>query len=133
MKGKLDLIFFFKQVFIKELDREKKDGDIKSGRHVNTKDLYFNAKIINECLEYILSDNRCLVYFLHRFRRVFEEYSALCLKEEEINSLALLSLFFTFEALKKEDNFELINEIRHVDIRKVERVIEENLDILYFS
>jgi hypothetical protein len=133
MEEEFNLIFIYKKTFIKELDRQKKNKDIENQEDVNTKDLYFGSKKINKVLENIIYnlDNLYLVFFLHKFNVVFEHYSVLCLEEEEINSLAMLSLYFTLEGITK-DNFEIIDVVKHVNVKKVEKLVEKNLETLYF-
>jgi hypothetical protein len=133
MEREFNLIFIYKKTFIKELDRQKKNKDIENQEDVNNKDLYFGAKKINKVLENIIYNlnNLYLVFFLHKFNVVFEHHNVLCLEEEEINSLAMLSLYFTLEGITK-DNFEIIDVLKHVNVKKVEKLVEENLETLYF-
>lgn len=148
MIEELDLFFLCRQTFITEPDRSgkiiklfklypgKKRKDIEDRKRGYAKEIYFDSKNINKILDEILYslDKKYLIYFLYKFSSLFgqNDFSKAYLKEEEINSLAVLGLYFTLEA-KRKNNFEIVDVIKHIKIRENKKFVEKNIQTLYFS
>lgn len=113
----------------KKKEKEKRKGP----KNENFKAVYFDSKEIYKALDKVFYslESTYLIYFLNKFKVEFENREIFCLKEEELNSLAMISLYFTLEAIRKDD-FDMLNKIKNVNIEKRKEFIEENIQTLCF-
>jgi hypothetical protein len=116
-----------------ESERRRKIEEGKNPEHTVAKAIYFDSKKINDAIDEIFYsvENTYLIYFLDRFKVEFENRELFYLKEEDLNSLAMISLYFTLEAIRKDD-FNMLDKIKNLNIEKKKNFVQKNMEALYF-